>query len=145
MNCAFEDCRLLAELFDRGEPLPFERFSSQRRIDTEAIAQMALENYAEMRDGVRDPRFVLQRELSLALERRHPRRFVPRYAMVMFRADVPYHVALERGAIQQRILDELTPPGAVLESIDLAAADALVESRLSELPSAAPPLSDDPG
>jgi kynurenine 3-monooxygenase len=133
MNCAFEDCRVLAQLFDRAEPHPFERFSSERRADTEAIAQMALENYAEMRDAVRDPRFVLQRDLSLALERRHPRRFVPRYAMVMFRADVPYRVALERGGIQQRILDELTPPGSTDATIDLALADRLIESRLPEL------------
>jgi len=138
MNCAFEDCRLLAELFDQGEPRPFERFSSERRADTEAIAQMALENYAEMRDGVRDPRFALQRDLSLALERRHPRRFVPRYSMVMFRADVPYRVALERGAIQQEILDVLTPTatpaGTAPEPVDLAAADALIVARLPELP-----------
>jgi kynurenine 3-monooxygenase len=133
MNCAFEDCRLLAALLDAGEPRPFERFSSERRADTEAIAQMALENYAEMRDAVRDPRFVLQRELSLALERRHPRRFVPRYAMVMFRADVPYRVALERGAIQQQLLDELTPPGATLSSVDQGLADRLIETRLPEL------------
>lgn len=134
MNCAFEDCRLLVELLDRGEPRPFERFSSERRADTEAIAQMALENYAEMRDGVRDPRFLLQRDLSLALERRHPRRFVPRYSMVMFRADLPYRVALERGAIQQAMLDELTPPGATLQTVDFAAAARLVEARLPELP-----------
>jgi kynurenine 3-monooxygenase len=133
MNCAFEDCRLLGELLASGESRPFERFSSERRIDTEAIAQMALENYEEMRDAVRDPRFVLQRELSLALERRHPERFVPRYAMVMFRADVPYHVALERGAIQQRILDELTPPGATLDTVDFGAAARLIEARLPAL------------
>jgi len=143
MNCAFEDCRLLAMLLDRDEPRPFERFSSRRRADTEAIAQMALENYAEMRDAVRDPRFVLQRELSLALERRHPDRFVPRYSMVMFRADVPYRVALARGAVQQAILDELTPPGATREGIDLAAADALIAARLEPLDAIAS-LSDDP-
>jgi len=134
MNCAFEDCRLLAQLFDQGEPLPFERFSSERRADTEAIAQMALENYAEMRDGVRDPRFMLQRELSLALERRHPRRFVPRYSMVMFRADLPYREAFERGALQQQILDELTPPGTTLATADFDRAGRLIESRLPELP-----------
>ncbi len=58
MNCAFEDCRLLADLFDRGEPRPFERFSSERRADTEAIAQMALENYA--RDARRRARSAIR-------------------------------------------------------------------------------------
>ena len=134
MNCAFEDCRLLAEFFEGGEPRPFERFSSSRRGDTEAIAQMALENYAEMRDGVRDPRFVLQRELSLELERRHPGRFVPRYAMVMFRADVPYRVALERGTVQQRLLDDLTPAGTTLATVDFALAARRIHAELPELP-----------
>jgi kynurenine 3-monooxygenase len=99
---------------------------------------MALENYAEMRDGVLDPRFLLQRELSLELERRHPGRFVPRYAMVMFRADVPYGVALERGATQQRILDELTAGRANLREVDFTAAARLVDARLPPLSGAAP-------
>ena len=86
-----------------------------------------------MRSSVRDPRFVLQRDLSLALEQRHPRRFVPRYAMVMFRADVPYSIALARGDVQQRILDELTPPGTTLATVDFDRAARLVHAQLPEL------------
>ena len=63
---------------------------SARKPDADAIAQMALENYTEMRDTVRDPRVQLQRELALALERRHPKRFIPRYSMVMFHDEIPY-------------------------------------------------------
>jgi kynurenine 3-monooxygenase len=99
---------------------------------------MALENYGEMRDSVRDPRFLLQKALSLALERRHPERFVPRYAMVMFRADIPYALALERGAIQQHILDVLTANAAALEEVDLDTADRLVFERLPPLSVAGP-------
>ena len=51
---------------------------------------MALENYLEMRDSVRDPKFVLQKALSLELEKRFPDRFVPRYSMVMFHPEIPY-------------------------------------------------------
>ena len=51
---------------------------------------MAIENYLEMRDTVRDPQFHLHKALSLELERRFPQRFVPRYSMVMFHDEIPY-------------------------------------------------------
>ena len=70
---------------------------------------MALENYVEMRDTVRDPRFALHKELSLALERRHPGRVIPRYSMVMFHAEIPYAEAERRGALQAAILAALKP------------------------------------
>ncbi len=111
MNCAFEDCRVLAGLLardPRGDA--FERFNAQRKSDADAIARMALENYGEMRDSVRDPRFQLQKQISLELERRFPGRFIPRYSMVMFHAEIRYSVALSRGLLQQQLLDELTLP-----------------------------------
>ncbi|HTQ36998.1 MAG TPA: NAD(P)/FAD-dependent oxidoreductase [Steroidobacteraceae bacterium] len=130
MNCALEDCVLLDALLADGRPGPFARFSAARRADTDAIAAMSLENYGEMRAAVLDPRFQRQRELELQLERRHPRRFVPRYAMVMFHPEIPYSMALQRGRVQQQILDELEQYGAP----DSLLADRLVRERLDELP-----------
>lgn len=134
LNCALEDCRLLDGMLADGQPAPFARFSAQRRADTDAISRMSLENYHEMRDDVLDPRHHLHRQLELQLERRHPQRFIPRYAMVMFHDRIPYSVALERGHTQQQILDELTPgmPGPQLDAarIDWRLADALVTGRL---------------
>jgi kynurenine 3-monooxygenase len=91
---------------------------------------MSLQNYEEMRNEVLVPRFQRQQTLSLELERRHPRRFIPRYAMVMFHAEIPYSMAMSRGRIQQQILDELVPDDA---PGDLARADQLVVERLSPL------------
>ena len=130
MNCALEDCVLLDALLADGESAPFARFSAARRTDTDAIATMSLENYAEMRDAVLDARFQIQQALSRELELRHPHRFIPRYAMVMFHAELPYRVALERGRIQQQILDELTAGDA---PPDLALADRLIAERLPPL------------
>jgi kynurenine 3-monooxygenase len=129
MNCAFEDCRILDALLQEDAARAFSRFEDQRREDCLAIAQMALENYGEMRDTVRDPRFQQQKALSLALERRYPDRFIPRYSMVMFHDEIPYAVALRRGRIQQQILDELGVADATPES-----AEPLVRSRLERLP-----------
>ncbi len=135
MNCAFEDCAILSAALEQSDDWQqlFTEFERGRRADTEAIADMALENYLEMRDTVRDPRFQLQKQISLELERRHPRRFVPRYSMVMFHAEISYATAYERGRIQQRLLDELTINMQGLSEIDWNYA----ASRINEL---LPPL-----
>ncbi|HEY8510147.1 MAG TPA: NAD(P)/FAD-dependent oxidoreductase [Steroidobacteraceae bacterium] len=129
MNAAFEDCVVLDELLDRYEHWPelFAEFERQRRVNTEAIAQMALENYVEMRDTVLDAKFRRQKALSLELERRFPDRFIPRYSMVMFHPEIPYAEALRRGQIQSEILDELDTPDG---SPDFARAEALIHERL---------------
>ncbi len=53
--------------------------------------------------------------------------------MIMFHDEIPYAVAQERGAMQQRLLEELTENATRLDDIDLDAAAALVESRLPPL------------
>lgn len=128
MNCAFEDCRELDALLHRYDNWSdaFAEFERTRQPNTHAIATMALENYQEMRDTVRHPKFQLQKMLSLELEKRFPDRFVPRYSMVMFHDDIPYAVAYERGAIQNGILDELTQHATTLDQVDDERAAALI-------------------
>ena len=131
MNAAFEDCLLLdtlLEQFDDWEPL-FARFEQLRRPDTTAIAQMALENYTEMRATVLDPGFVRRKSLALELERRFPARFIPRYAMVMFHPEIPYAEALRRGAVQEQILLELDRAAQT----DWALAEKLITGGLPTL------------
>jgi kynurenine 3-monooxygenase len=109
LNCGFEDCLLLVELLTRhtAASAAFREFERQRRMNTDAIAIMAIENYQEMRDTVRAADFERRRQLSSELERRFPGRFIPRYSMVMFHAEIPYADALQRGATQERLLDAM--------------------------------------
>jgi len=135
MNCAFEDCLALDQCIERSGPdweRVFAEFERLRRPDAEAIAAMALENYVEMRDAVRDPKFQLQKQLGFLLEERHPGIFVPRYSMVMFH-HLPYSQAQQRGIIQQRILDALTDGAGSLDAVDMARADTLVQNELGRL------------
>lgn len=136
MNCAFEDCRELVALLG-GEASDwasvFRRFEQERRPHTNAIADMAIENYLEMRDTVRDPQFQLQRALSMELERRFPGRFVPRYSMVMFHDEIPYAIALDRGRIQNKILAQLTRNVSTLAAVDFQAAQRMIEDRLTPI------------
>jgi kynurenine 3-monooxygenase len=135
MNCAFEDCAQLDALLatDNDWLSVFARFEQLRRLNTDAIATMAIENYLEMRDTVRDPKFQLQKALSLQLEREFPGRFIPRYSMVMFHARIPYSVAYARGRIQSEILAELTANATSLEGIDNARATTLIHARLEPM------------
>ena len=137
MNCAFEDCAELAQLLETSLDWEhaFAEFKRRRQPNTDAIADMALENYLEMRDSVRDPKFVLQKALSLELEKRFPEHFVPRYSMVMFHDEIPYRVAFERGRIQSEILDMLTQHAQTIAEIDFGLAATLVHQRLPPITS----------
>jgi len=132
MNAAFEDCSAFDQCLgnpDRSWNEIFADFEKRRRPNTDAIADMALENYIEMRSTVREPKFQLKKDLSFRLEERHPGRFIPRYSMVMFHT-IPYAEAKRRGAIQEEILDALTSTAASLDEVNLARADRLIAERL---------------
>jgi kynurenine 3-monooxygenase len=137
MNAAFEDCVVLDDLVARHEnggahdwPAVFAAFEAARAPNARAIAEMALENYGEMRDDVRDPKFQLRADVSFELERRFPGRFIPRYSMVMFHPEIPYAEAQRRGAVQSAILDELTADTWKVADVDFARAATLIAQRL---------------
>ena len=135
MNAAFEDCLVLDTLLDRHddwEPL-FAEFEQSRRPNAAAIAQMALENYLEMRDAVLDAGFVRRKAIAMELERRFPDRFIPRYSMVMFHPEIPYAEALRRGTVQARLLEELDSRPDASGATDFALAENLVKERLDPI------------
>ncbi|MGH8254233.1 MAG: FAD-dependent oxidoreductase [Steroidobacteraceae bacterium] len=118
LNCGFEDCMQLAQLL-AGESAPeaaCARFEHLRRPNTDAIAAMAIENYQEMRAAVMGQDFARRKQLALDLEQRYPARFIPRYSMVMFHAEIPYVEAQRRGALQADVLDAVLAAGAGADS-----------------------------
>ena len=136
MNLTFEDCvvlDLVLENPDADWETVFEVFEREQIANANAIADMALENYIEMRDTVREPKHLLRHDLAFALEQRLPGRFIPRYSMIMFHDEIPYATAKERGAVQQRLLDELTVSAETMDDIDMDAAVALAQSRLAPI------------
>jgi len=134
MNCAFEDCVALARHLDTHADLAtaFAAFEAERKPDAAAIQRMALDNYLEMRDRVDDADYLLQRELELALQERHPGRFVPHYAMVTFMR-IPYSLAMTRTDLQRGILERATAGHASLATLDWDAIDADVLRLLTPL------------
>jgi kynurenine 3-monooxygenase len=135
INCGFEDCTSLVELIDRHGAdwaQVFAEFEKERKVNTDAIADMAIENFTEMRDRVADSRFLLRKKVELALEARYPEVFVPKYSMVTFHR-IPYSVALARGAVQDRMLAELCESINRVEDLDWDNADRLIHRDLSPL------------
>jgi len=133
MNAAFEDCYTLDRLLETQAEWGalFADFERERRANVAAIAQMAIENYGEMRERVLDTRFLRQQAWARELEREFPERFIPRYSMVMFHPEISYAEALRRGAVQQEILDALSQHAGDSPCFDWASADHLIRTRLS--------------
>jgi kynurenine 3-monooxygenase len=135
MNCAFEDCTCFLELLDRyGPAWPdlFREFERARKANTDSIAELALENFVEMRDRVADPQFLFQKKVELALQAKFPRLFVPKYSMVTFHR-IPYSVAHSRGKIQDCLLTELCGSTSRIEDLDWQKAEALIHRNLAPL------------
>jgi kynurenine 3-monooxygenase len=135
MNCCFEDCVEFDACLARNDAweTAFADFFAARKPNTDAIAAMALENYSEMRERVVDPKFRLQHTLALELERRHPRRFIPRYSMVMFHHEISYRTAEQRGLVQTRILSDLTLGATTLADIDYPRAEREISRYLAPI------------
>lgn len=128
MNCAFEDASALARELDRSSDWAqvFAAVAQERKPNGDAIADMALENFIEMRATVADPKFQLKKQVGFELERRHPGQFIPRYSMVVFHPEIPYAEARRRGIAQDKLLDTLCSHADTLDDINWQQADRLV-------------------
>ncbi|SNR83186.1 FAD-dependent oxidoreductase [Actinomadura mexicana] len=105
-NCAFEDCieidRCLTETGgDWARALSL--YQERRKANTDAIAEMALDNFVEMRDRVSSPVYRAKQAATHALERRLAGRYVSRYELVSF-STIPYARIPARIRRQNRVL-----------------------------------------
>ena len=110
MNSGFEDCRILNQLLNEHHD-DWEKaildFQQQRKADTDAIAQLALDNFIEMRDLVADAEFLLRKKIEAKLHELYPEQWIPLYSMVTFHDDIRYSEALRIGTKQKKIMDEV--------------------------------------
>ena len=121
MNASFEDCRILNQLIGQNGTnweTVFNEFTRDRKPNTDAIAEMAEENFYEMRDAVADPVFQRKRELETRLEQTFPGYF-SKYSMVTFREDLPYLTAKQKGNAQDKLLMEICANINNVNEIDL--------------------------
>lgn len=110
MNCGFEDCVVLNELIDKHKEnwdLILEEYQALRKPDADAIADLAVANFIEMRDKTADPKFLLQKKIEARFSQKHPEKWTPLYSMVTYSPHIRYSTALKEGARQQAIMDKI--------------------------------------
>jgi len=121
MNCGFEDCFILDGLIDKygttAWDLVFAKFQKNRKLDTDAICQLALENFVEMRDVVADPKFIIRKKIEAKLNSLYPKDWIPLYTMVTF-SDMPYSVAYAQGKLQEKIMDKVMSNPLITQNWD---------------------------
>eukprot|EP00301_Raphidiophrys_heterophryoidea_P025061 c8317_g1_i1.p1 GENE.c8317_g1_i1~~c8317_g1_i1.p1 ORF type:complete len:532 (+),score=129.38 c8317_g1_i1:178-1596(+) len=139
-NCGFEDCLVFDQILtkhnnDIANAIP--EFALVRPVDSNAIADMALENFVEMRERVADPVFLLKKKIEHEMETRLPRgKFRSQYAMVVY-SHIPYSMCQKLGRVQQDILSELCGDVGGVDEVDFDRALQLVEDRVGPLVKAA--------
>jgi kynurenine 3-monooxygenase len=133
MNCGFEDCTVLNKMLDEHDDnldLVLPEFSKQRKPDADAILELALRNYIEMRDLTADPDFLLQKKIEARFSKKHPEKWIPLYSQVTF-SDIPYHVALANGDRQQAIMSKIMSLENIEERWDSEEVETAILSLLS--------------
>ena len=109
MNAGFEDCRVFddyLEQYGTDWDVLLENYQQERKPDADAISELALTNFVEMRDHVADDSFLLRKKIEARLHQLFPDRWMPLYSMVTF-SDLRYSEALNLGKKQARIMDEV--------------------------------------
>ncbi len=107
MNASFEDVFVFDAVLDEFEgdwEKVFSEFQQRRKIDTDAIADLAIDNYYEMRDHVANPLFKEKRILEMDLEKYFPTEYFSKYSLVTFNEHIGYHEAMSRGRAQDKAL-----------------------------------------
>ena len=110
MNCGFEDCRILDELMDMYKDdwkTILNEYQFTRKPDADAIADLAINNFTEMREKTADPHFLLQKQIEARLHEKYPDKWIPAYTQVTFSPYIRYSEALRRGLKQEAIMQEV--------------------------------------
>ncbi|MCB0643191.1 MAG: FAD-dependent monooxygenase, partial [Phaeodactylibacter sp.] len=109
MNASFEDVRIFDEVLDAHEgdwEKVFTVFQELRAENTNAIADLAIDNFTEMQDRVDDADFIKKRQIEMQLEQQFPD-YYSKYSLVTFRPELPYARAMQLGRAQDEHLLQL--------------------------------------
>lgn len=110
----------------------FNDLVSRRKVNSDAIADMAVENFTEMRDKVGDPKFLMAKAVEKLLEKEFPGEYRSRYSLVTF-SNSPYKLALDAGVICDEILAELCAGIEKPDQVNMTLAKKLIHSKLTPL------------
>ncbi len=145
MNASFEDAvefdKVLDENLENWETI-FKTYEKRRKKDTDAIADLAIDNYYEMRDHVANPIFQEKRKIEMALEKEFPDKYSSKYSLVTFNENLSYSEAMLKGRAQDKailnmltdkIIDQTTDLNIVLEKVEQETNNILEEDKIAGL------------
>lgn len=112
MNASFEDVFVLDEILNHFEcnreiedwNSVFKTYQKARKKDTDAIADLAIDNFYEMRDHVANSMFKEKRKIEMDLEKHFPAHYFSKYSLVTFNEHIGYEEAMKKGRAQDKAL-----------------------------------------
>ncbi|MBT8303659.1 MAG: FAD-dependent monooxygenase [Bacteroidia bacterium] len=116
MNASFEDVVEFDAVLDENHgnwEAVFETYQNNRKKDTDAIADLAIDNFHEMKDHVANPIFQEKRKLEMAFEKNFPDDYSSKYSLVTFNEDIGYREAMLRGRAQDKAILNLLSDGEI--------------------------------
>ena len=133
MNCGFEDCRIVDELIEQNGDdwhTILQAYQKLRKPDGDAIADLAINNFIEMREKTADPSFLLQKKIEARLHQKYPEQWIPAYTQVTFSPHIRYSEALKRGQHQEAIMAEVMKMDAIGEKWDSEEVEKFILNKL---------------
>ncbi|WP_179351574.1 FAD-dependent oxidoreductase [Winogradskyella vidalii] len=122
MNASFEDVvefdKILDQNLDSWEAT-FTAYEKNRKKDTDAIADLAIDNFHEMKGHVSNPIFQEKRKIEMALEKEFPTEYDSKYSLVTFNATVGYREAMLKGRAQDKAILNMLTDGIITTEDDL--------------------------
>ncbi len=122
MNASFEDVVEFDKVLDQHEgdwETVFRFYEKTRKKDTDAIADLAIDNFHEMKDHVANPIFQKKRKLEMTLEKEFPDDYSSKYSLVTFNEDIGYNEAMTRGRAQDKAILNMIADGKINLNEDL--------------------------
>ena len=107
MNASFEDVFVLDQILDQdlGDwEAVFKAYQKTRKKDTDAIADLAIDNFHEMKNHVANPIFKEKRKIEMDLEKTFPTEYASKYSLVTFNEHIGYNEAMKKGRAQDEVL-----------------------------------------
>ncbi len=132
MNCGFEDCRVLSELIYKHNhdwTNIFPAYQHQRKVNADAITQMAKDHFVEMSELSGKAQFLIQKQIEAKFHALYPELWTPLYSMVTFSPHLPYLEALKKGEQQKAIMKEIMQ----IEEIESYWQDDFVYQKMKQL------------
>jgi len=122
MNASFEDVFVFDEILNENLGdwnAIFKAYQKARKHDTDAIADLAIDNFYEMRDHVANPLFKEKRKIEMDLEKNFPSQYSSKYSLVTFNENIGYNEAMQRGRAQDKALLNLIADDKVHTNLEM--------------------------